>query len=248
VTKLLITLDDAETRAVWETALRAHYEVAAWPAWKHNEQPKDPVTANYDIALHDLAIHSAVTVDMRPDWHETTTVGPPAPERLPYRRPIVVLPDLDTATDDDISDLAANCASDTQAGADDLWLLSGSQGHIRRICEQLGSREMELDNLRERVDNLSASVATLTKQLEVAHSIGHEYRGKAQRYEQALVMTTNDLYREKNEVVRLKALLATEQARSSREASNHTQTIERLTAMTIENFGLTRKLAEMEKK
>jgi hypothetical protein len=206
------------------------------------------VTANYDIALHDLAIHTAITVDLRPDWHETTTIGPPAPERLPYSPPRCVLPDLDSCSTDELLDLAANATADTDAGRDDLWALSGSQPHIKAICSLLGQAECEHDNLRERVDNLSASVATLTKQIEVAQSIGHEYRGKAQRFEQALVMTTNDLYHERNEVVRLKTLLATERERSSREARNHMRTVDRLTAMTIENFGLTRKLEQMEKK
>jgi hypothetical protein len=205
------------------------------------------VTANYDIALHDLAIHTAITVDMRPDWHETTTVGPPAPERLPYAPPRCVLPDLDSCSTDELLDLASNCCADTDAGRDDLYALAGSQAHIRAICSLLGQDECDRDGLLERVDNLSASVATLTKQLDVASSIGAEYRSKAQRFEQALVMTTNDLYHERNETVRLRTLLAAEQARSSREASMHTQTIERLTAMTIENYTLTRKLSEMEK-
>lgn len=35
-----LTIDD-ETRPIWECAKRAAAEVAAWPAWKHNELPKD---------------------------------------------------------------------------------------------------------------------------------------------------------------------------------------------------------------
>jgi hypothetical protein len=42
--KLQIVIDDAETRALWNTALRAKAEVAAWPAWKRGETP-DPKTA-----------------------------------------------------------------------------------------------------------------------------------------------------------------------------------------------------------
>lgn len=38
--KLPLTLDD-ETRPIWECAKRAAAEVAAWPAWKHNEVPRD---------------------------------------------------------------------------------------------------------------------------------------------------------------------------------------------------------------
>lgn len=32
--KLRISLDDPETRAIWETAKRAKAEVESWPAWK----------------------------------------------------------------------------------------------------------------------------------------------------------------------------------------------------------------------
>ncbi len=32
-----IVIDD-ETRAVWETALRARAEVAGWPAWKRGDR------------------------------------------------------------------------------------------------------------------------------------------------------------------------------------------------------------------
>ena len=38
-TKVKISLDDPETRAVWETAQRAKAEVAAWPAWKRGDAP-----------------------------------------------------------------------------------------------------------------------------------------------------------------------------------------------------------------
>lgn len=38
--KLPLILDD-ETRPIWEAAQRAAAEVAAWPAWKHTEQPAD---------------------------------------------------------------------------------------------------------------------------------------------------------------------------------------------------------------
>jgi hypothetical protein len=205
------------------------------------------VTANYDIALHDLAIHTAITVDLRPDWHETTTVGPLAPERLPYSPPRCVLPDLDCCSTDELLDLAANVTSDSDAGRDDLYALCGSGAHVRALCNLLGTAECEHDDLRERVDNLSASVATLTKQLEVATSIDSEFRAKAQRFEQALVMTTNDLYHERNEVVRLKILLAAERARLERESQVHYDTMNRLIAKTGEACRLMRKLAEMEK-
>lgn len=38
--KIPLIIDD-ETRPIWECAQRAAAEVAAWPAWKHTEQPRD---------------------------------------------------------------------------------------------------------------------------------------------------------------------------------------------------------------
>lgn len=37
--KMQLDTSDPHTKAVWECALRAAEEVAAWPAWKHNEVP-----------------------------------------------------------------------------------------------------------------------------------------------------------------------------------------------------------------
>lgn len=36
-TKIKISLEDPETRAIWNAALRARDEVASWPAWKRGE-------------------------------------------------------------------------------------------------------------------------------------------------------------------------------------------------------------------
>lgn len=36
-TKVKICLDDPETQAIWNAALRAREEVASWPAWKRGE-------------------------------------------------------------------------------------------------------------------------------------------------------------------------------------------------------------------
>lgn len=55
--KLGIRLDDPETRAVWETAKRAAREVAAWPAWKHNELPGRGVDALFDRSESVLSAH-----------------------------------------------------------------------------------------------------------------------------------------------------------------------------------------------
>jgi hypothetical protein len=43
-TKIKICLDDPETRAIWNAALRARDEVASWPAWKRGED--DPPIEN----------------------------------------------------------------------------------------------------------------------------------------------------------------------------------------------------------
>lgn len=37
--RIPIVIDD-ETRPLWEAAQRAAAEVAAWPAWKHNESSR----------------------------------------------------------------------------------------------------------------------------------------------------------------------------------------------------------------
>ncbi len=36
--KLKIRIDDPQTRAVWETVLKARAEVESWPAWKRGER------------------------------------------------------------------------------------------------------------------------------------------------------------------------------------------------------------------
>lgn len=36
--KIKIRIDDPQTRAVWEAALKAKAEVEGWPAWKRGEQ------------------------------------------------------------------------------------------------------------------------------------------------------------------------------------------------------------------
>jgi len=214
------------------------------------------MTASYDPAFHELAIHTAITVDMRPmplidvgpcpDSSESTLVGPPAPDRLPYVRPAIALPDLDTATEDDISDLAANCALETDTGRDDLWVLVGSQDHVRAICQQLGATELALTERDERIANLSATVEALTRQLAVQQSIGAEFERKSQGYGQALIMTTNELYAERNEVVELQTLFATERARLEREANMHHETMNRLIKQTGEACKLTRALETTE--
>ena len=43
---LEILIDDDETRALWETAKKAKAEVESWPAWKHNELPRESPDAS----------------------------------------------------------------------------------------------------------------------------------------------------------------------------------------------------------
>jgi hypothetical protein len=43
---LEILIDDDETRALWETAKKAKAEVESWPAWKHNEVPRESTDAS----------------------------------------------------------------------------------------------------------------------------------------------------------------------------------------------------------
>jgi hypothetical protein len=37
-TKIKISLEDPEVRAIWEGALKAKREVESWPAWKRGEE------------------------------------------------------------------------------------------------------------------------------------------------------------------------------------------------------------------
>jgi hypothetical protein len=53
--KLKIRIDDDETRALWETAMRAKAEVESWPAWKHNELPR----ASSDTAASDASAETS---------------------------------------------------------------------------------------------------------------------------------------------------------------------------------------------
>lgn len=67
-----LTLDD-ETRPIWEAAQRAAAEVAAWPAWKHNELPRNEDCCVRDVSRCRCAVGQPVT---KPDeeeqqWHET---------------------------------------------------------------------------------------------------------------------------------------------------------------------------------
>jgi len=220
------------------------------------------VTASYDIAMHDLAIHSAITVDMRPplidvgrcpDSSEPTIVGQPAPERLPYVRPVAVLPHLDVeldensvSIDDRMSDVAANVCGETKHAYDDLWALCGSGQHVRFICELLGRRELELDTMTERVANLGATVQTLQRQLSVQQSLGAEYQAKFDRSDKALADTTAELYAERNNVVHLDVLLRTERQRLEREGSMHRETVNRLIKQTADSCKMNRALKEAE--
>lgn len=59
--KIQLIIDD-ETRPIWECAQRAAAEVAAWPAWKHTEQPRQIIkeaAARFDARpLHRASIEA----------------------------------------------------------------------------------------------------------------------------------------------------------------------------------------------
>lgn len=220
------------------------------------------MTASYDIALHDLAIHTAITVDMKPypivdvgelpGRCEPTFVGQPPPERLPYVKAVSVLPDLDVCTSDDISDLAANVCSESHVAADDLFVLCGSSSHVKAICEQLGATEMALSSRDERIERLGQTTAMLSTdlrravdQLAIAQGVGAEFKRKAESYEQSLVMTANELYAERNKMVELDVLLRTERQRLEREPTMHHQTMSRLIAQTGETCKLHREVSRL---
>src|ERR1044071_3308235 len=130
------------------------------------------MTASLDLDM--LDIHGAPTLDLTyplvdvgrcPDASEPTFVGQPPPERLPYVKAVCVLPDLDSATEDDISDLAANVCSESHVAADDLYALCGSSLHVKAICEQLGATEMALASRDERIGLLGQTTAQLSTDL-----------------------------------------------------------------------------------
>jgi hypothetical protein len=78
---------------------------------------------------------------------DTTVVGPvPAPLRLPTPpRGIGVLPDLRTATDEDIADLAANAITRD----DDLRALCGSPRHVLALCGVAEALDFELGRVED---------------------------------------------------------------------------------------------------
>lgn len=175
------------------------------------------MTASYDIALHDLAIHSAITVDMRPlplidvgpipGACEPTLIGPVAPDRLPFVKATCVLPDLDVATDDDLADLAANCFDNSG----DLAILLGSSPHVRAILGLFGRLEMRAD----KAETLRHNVRQLSSQLTLAQGLGAEFKAKCED---------------------LALQLKTERERNTREITAHKQSIEMLAVATMQEF------------
>lgn len=85
---------------------------------------------------------------------ETATYGVP---RKPFVEP---LPDLDTATDDEILDLAANC----KRLPGDLYALCGSSAHVLAILKQVERLDVGTRTLDEQV-------VTLQRQLAVQQGI-----------------------------------------------------------------------------
>lgn len=48
-TKIKISLEDPETRAIWETALAARREYETWPAWKRGEPPAEETGSAVEV-------------------------------------------------------------------------------------------------------------------------------------------------------------------------------------------------------
>lgn len=215
------------------------------------------MTASLDLAY---LVHTAPTLDLRPviDVGDLpgrcadTFVGQPPPAHVPAT-PCSILPNLDTATSDDISDLAANVCSGTHQADDDLWVLAGSQPHIRAICEALGATEMALSSRDERIERLGQTVAQLSTdlrravdQLAIAQGVGAKYREEALRNERVAVGASAELYAERNRTVELDVLFRTERQRSEREGAMHTQTMSRLMASLGDGCQLRRTVARLE--
>lgn len=85
-----------------------------------------------------------------------------APTRLPAR-PIRVLPDLDTCTEDDLCDLAANA----RRVHDDMYALTGSISHLDRIFEILEDRDSDLELAREEIESLKRQLAVAKREAMV---------------------------------------------------------------------------------
>lgn len=102
----------------------------------------------------------------------------------PASRPIRILPDLDTCTEEDLLNLAANA----RRVPDDMYALTGSQSHLDRIFEILEDRDSDLAIALEEIESLK-------RQLAVAQREAHVYckaYDKEQQSSTALVRQLSD--------------------------------------------------------
>src|SRR5262249_3578332 len=63
--KIKITLDDPETKAVWETIQRAKREVESWPAWKRGDQPETEVKLTIHQRLKGTVVYPVGSIVRR---------------------------------------------------------------------------------------------------------------------------------------------------------------------------------------
>jgi len=63
--KLKLKLDDPHTRRVWQAALRAKAEVAAWPDWKRGGQERHSMNDDLVIELTEALEGLLATIDSR---------------------------------------------------------------------------------------------------------------------------------------------------------------------------------------
>ncbi len=168
------------------------------------------MTATFDIALPRVL---TPTLDLRidvgplPGACEPTLVGPVAAPRTPFIRAPLQLPDLDSCTEDELADLAAN-AYDNEA---DLDVLTRSSPHVRAILGLFGRMELRADQ----VATLRNNVRQLSQQLTTAQDIGAKFKQK---------------------VDELIPMLTAERVRSARDAVANIQNVQHLTATMASDF------------
>jgi hypothetical protein len=148
----------------------------------------------------------ALSLGPIPGACEQTRVGYAPAVHLPATRH--ALPDLDTCGHDEVLDLAANALHRD----DDLWALSGSQLHIRAICQQVERLDLDL---------MAAQDVVASQGRVIVH----------QQVEMATL---------RQQVKDLELMVRTERDRLEGEAVMHNETMSRLFAQTAESLCLTR--------
>lgn len=102
---------------------------------------------------------AAFPLDDDPRGHTLHGVAP----IRPASRPIRILPDLDTCTEEDLLNLAANA----RRVPDDMYALTGSSAHLDRIFEILEDRDSDLELAREEIESLRRQLAVAKREANV---------------------------------------------------------------------------------